>query len=122
LWLCALSTLLAAPFVWGALSTASPLRYVVCMVIAQLLLFLSTGPVNAAILNLVPPLERASAVALSIFAIHLLGDAVSPILIGRLSDASSLAVAVGVVPVAVVVAGALWCLAARAHATMAISD
>jgi sugar phosphate permease len=121
LWLCALSTLLAAPFVWGALTTAAPLHYVVYMVIGQLLLFLSTGPVNAAILNLVPPLERASAVALSIFAIHLLGDAISPILIGRLSDASSLALAVRVVPVAVVFSGAIWCLAARARPVMANS-
>lgn len=121
LWLCALSTLLASPFVWGALTTAAPLHYVVYMVIAQLLLFLSTGPVNAAILNLVPPLERASAVALSIFAIHLLGDAISPILIGRLSDAWSLALAVRVVPVAVVVSGGFWCLAARAQPAMANS-
>ena len=40
------------------------------MVAALLLLFVSTGPVNAVIVNLVSPTERASAVALSVFTIH----------------------------------------------------
>jgi MFS family permease len=115
LWLSALATAAAAPFVWGALTTASHTSYLICMVAAQLLLFLSTGPINAAIVNLVAPIERASAVALSIFAIHFLGDAVSPSLIGGLSDATSLSQAVQIVPVAVVFSGALWLFAARAQ-------
>jgi len=86
------------------------------MVIAQLLMFLSTGPINACIVNLVRPGERATAVALSVFAIHLLGDVPSPYLIGAISDASSLARAVKIVPVAVVVSGALWVWAAREQA------
>jgi MFS family permease len=112
----AAATVLAAPFVWFALTVASPTTYLVCMVIAQLLMFLSTGPINASIVNLVLPTQRASAVALSVFAIHALGDAVSPFLIGAVSDASSLAQAVKIVPIAVVVAGALWGWAARAQA------
>ena len=83
------------------------------MVIAQLLMFLSTGPINATIVNLVLPTQRASAVALEVFAIHLLGDAISPYLIGALSDASSLAQAVKIVPVAVILSGGLWGWAAR---------
>jgi hypothetical protein len=83
------------------------------MVTAQLLMFLSTGPINASIMNLVLPNQRASAVALEIFAIHLLGDAISPYLIGAISDASSLAQAVKIVPIAVVLSGALWGWAAR---------
>jgi hypothetical protein len=86
------------------------------MVIGQLLMFLSTGPVNAAIVNLVSPLERASAVALGVFTIHILGDVLSPFLIGALSDATSLAHALQIVPVAVVVSGLIWALAARAQA------
>lgn len=109
----AASTLLAAPFVWLALTTASSTGYLVFMVIAQLLMFLSTGPVNASIVNLVVPTQRASAVALEIFAIHALGDAVSPYLIGAVSDASSLAAAVKIVPVAVVISGLLWAWAAK---------
>jgi predicted MFS family arabinose efflux permease len=112
LWLSAVATLLAAPFVWVALSTASHTSYLVCMVIAQLLLFLSTGPINAAIINLVSPLERATAIALEVFAIHLLGDALSPPLIGALSDRFSLAQAVLIVPVAVLLGGLIWVWAA----------
>jgi hypothetical protein len=53
-------------------------------------------------------------VALSMFAIHLLGDVPSPVLIGSLSDASSLAHAVLIVPVAVGIGGLVWLAAARA--------
>jgi predicted MFS family arabinose efflux permease len=109
----AVATLVAAPFVWFALTTASTSIYLACMVIAQLLMFLSTGPINACIVNLVAPDHRASAVALSVFAIHLLGDAISPYLIGKVSDASSLSEAVKIVPLAVLVSGALWGWAAR---------
>ena len=115
LWVCGGSVLLAAPFVWAALNTAAPAAYTVYMVIAQFLIFLSTGPINAAIVNMVSPLERASAIALSVFAIHLLGDAISPTLIGLLSDRTSLTRAVQIVPGAVLVSGILWCLAARAQ-------
>ena len=111
----AAATLIAAPFVWFALTTASPVTYLVCMVIAQLLLFLSTGPINASIVNLVMPTQRASAVALEVFAIHFLGDAISPYLIGAVSDASSLAQAVKIVPAGVVVAGLWWAWAARSQ-------
>jgi MFS transporter, Spinster family, sphingosine-1-phosphate transporter len=119
LWLSAIATLAAVPFVWVALTTPSPALYFVCMVIAQLFMFLSTGPINAAIVNMVSPIERASAVALSVFAIHAFGDAVSPYLIGAVSDASSLGQAVKIVPVAIVVSGLIWCWAARAQAKAA---
>jgi MFS family permease len=116
LWLSAIATLAAAPFVWMALTTDSHTMYLVCMVSAQLLLFLSTGPINAAIINLVSAGERATAIALGVFAIHLLGDALSPPLIGALSDHFSLAQAVKIVPIAVVIGGGIWAWAARAQA------
>jgi MFS family permease len=115
LWLCGISMLLAAPFVWAALTTAAPTGYAVYMVVAQFLIFLSTGPINAALVNMVSPLERASAIALSVFAIHLLGDVISPPIIGAISDVSSLAEAVKIVPAVVLVSGVVWCLAARAQ-------
>ena len=115
----AVATLVAAPFAWFALTVASSTEYLVCMVIAQLLMFLSTGPINACIVNLVQPNQRATAVALSVFTIHLLGDATSPYLIGAISDASSLAQALKIVPVAIVIAGVLWGWAAREQASHA---
>jgi len=119
LWLSAIATLIAVPFAWVALTTGSNTVYTVCMVGAQLCMFLSTGPINAAIVNLVSPIERASAIALSVFVIHALGDAISPYLIGALSDASSLDEAVKIVPVAILISGLIWCWAARAQASSA---
>jgi MFS transporter, Spinster family, sphingosine-1-phosphate transporter len=77
---------------------------------------LSTGPINAAIINLVIASERATAIALSVFAIHLLGDALSPLMVGALSDAFSLQRAITILPVAVLVGGFVWIWAARAQA------
>ena len=89
--------------------------YTAYMVTAQLCLFLSTGPINAAIINLVIASERATAIALSVFAIHVLGDAISPLIVGAISDASSLATAMQILPVAVLVGGFVWVWAARAQ-------
>ncbi|HEV7614407.1 MAG TPA: MFS transporter [Steroidobacteraceae bacterium] len=118
LWLSAIATFLAAPCVWMALTTVSHTLYLTWMVAAQLCLFLSTGPINAAIINLVVATERATAIALGVFAIHLFGDVPSPFIIGALSDASSLAQAVKIVPIAVLMGGCVWVWAARAQARM----
>ena len=115
LWFSGLITLLAAPCALLALLGATPALYYPGIVLAELLLFMSTGPINAAIVNIATPLERASAVALSMFAIHLLGDVPSPLLIGWVSDRSSLGGAVLIVPVAVAVAGLVWLIAARVN-------
>ncbi|HET7199083.1 MAG TPA: MFS transporter, partial [Burkholderiales bacterium] len=113
LWLSGVITLLAAPCALLALTAPTPGVYYPAIVAAELLLFMSTGPINAALVNIAAPLERASAVALSMFAIHLLGDVPSPLIIGRVSDLSSLATAVLIVPVAIALAGVVWLVAAR---------
>lgn len=115
LWFSGAVTLLAAPVALLALTAHAPQIYYPAIVAAQLLLFMSTGPINAAIVNIVSPFERASAVALSMFTIHLLGDVPSPVLIGYLSDLSSLGRAVLVVPVAIAAGGIIWLSSARAN-------
>src|SRR5206468_7632815 len=82
-------------------------------VVAEILLFASTGPINATTVNIVSPTTRATAMAAQIFFIHLFGDVPSPPLIGAISDASSLGTAVLVVPVAVLMCGVVWIYAAR---------
>ncbi len=74
------------------------------------LLFLSTGPVNTLILETVPVAMRASAMAASIFSIHLLGDLGSPTFVGYLSDRwGDLRLAVlWVLPGALIVSAFLW--------------
>jgi len=121
LWFSGVVTLLAAPAALLALGAAQRSVYFPAIVAAELLLFMSTGPVNAALVNVVSPRERASAAALTMVVIHLLGDVPSPILIGsisdhlgpRLGDAAALGRAVLIVPAAILVAGLIWLLAAR---------
>jgi MFS family permease len=112
LWVSGIATLLAVPAAVVALTSPSRSVYLPAMVVTEILLFVSTGPVNSAIVNVVSPGERASAVALSIFAMHVLGDVPSPPLIGALSESSDLARALLVVPAAIAVAGAVWTWAA----------
>jgi MFS transporter, Spinster family, sphingosine-1-phosphate transporter len=124
MWFSGIVTVLAAPVALIALAAADRTLYFPAIVVAELLLFMSTGPVNAAIVNIVSPFERASAAALTMVVIHLLGDVPSPVLIGYLSDhisahsgdAASLARAVLVVPIAIFIAGLIWLLAARGSA------
>jgi len=112
LWVSGLVTLAAAPLTLVALASPRPTVYWTAIVAAELCLFASTGPINSAIVNLVSPHMRATAVALSIFTIHLLGDVPSPSLVGLLSDARSLGEAVLIIPLAILVGGIIWTYAA----------
>ncbi len=112
LWMSGWVTVLAIPPIWIALSAHAPSVFYPALIASELLLFMSTGPINTAIVNLVRPAERASAVALSILTIHLLGDVLSPSIIGAISDVSSLGAAVRVVPAAVALCAVLWMAAA----------
>jgi len=85
-WLLGLSAALAVPAAAGAFWFRDLRAAEGAMAAAMFLIFLSTGPVNAQILDCVPVPLRARAMAASIFAIHLLGDFWSPQLVGRLSD------------------------------------
>lgn len=113
LWVSAFATLAAVPFVLLSFAVNAPSIFWPAIAVSELLLFASTGPINATFINIVSPAIRATAMAVQIFFIHLLGDVPSPVLIGALSDASSLARAVLIVPVAVLLCGFLWTRAAR---------
>jgi MFS family permease len=112
LWVSGITTLLAAPVTYVALTDARRPIYLTAIVVAEVLVFMSTGPVNSAILNAVAPTERATALGLSVFVMHMLGDIPSPPLIGALSVASSLDRALLIVPVAIVIGGVVWIFAA----------
>ena len=60
-----------------------------------------------------PVVDALLAAGLSVFVMHLIGDIPSPPLIGYLSDRSSLDRAFLIVPLAVVIAGVVWTIAAR---------
>lgn len=112
LWVSGIATLLAAPIALLGLMHREKPVYLAALTVAQVLIFMSTGPINSAIVNVVSPLERATAVGLSVFVMHFLGDIPSPALIGALSDASSLEKGILIVTVAMAVSGLIWSYAA----------
>ena len=109
-WLLGTSVLAATPLAFASFLCSNRMATMALMAAAMFLLFLSTGPVNTLILETVPVNLRASAMAASIFMIHLFGDVWSPELVGRLADAwgGGVRKAVLVLPVMLLVSGALW--------------
>jgi len=109
-WTLGLSVLVAVPLAFGAFTATSTFWSMTFLAAAMFFLFLPTGPVNTLILETAPVNLRASAMAVSIFTIHLFGDMWSPEIVGRLADASggNLQKAVLILPVALIVASALW--------------
>jgi MFS family permease len=81
--------------------------------IAEFFLFLNTGPLNTVIINVTNPAVRAMAFAVNIFFIHALGDAVSPSLIGWLSDQWGLRSALLITPGTMALAGAFCFICGR---------
>ena len=110
LYVSALGFLLGAPLMVLALTTANLTICLTAIFGAELFLFLNTGPLNTVLVNVVTPGRRAMAFAINIFAIHALGDAVSPAIIGSLSDQWGLSRALLITPLAVLAAAgfAFW--------------
>ena len=112
LWVSGIATLIAAPVTFIAVSNPHKAVYLPAIAIAEVFIFMCTGPVNSAIINVVKPAERATAVGLSVLVMHVIGDIPSPPLIGLVSDHSSLERAFMLVPLAIVISGLIWMYAA----------
>ena len=80
---------------------------------AIFLIFLGTGPVNAATLNAVRPEIRATAMAGQLLIIHALGDAISPGIIGAVSDRSTLNLGLGSTLITMLLAAVIFFLGSR---------
>lgn len=104
--------LVAIPFMIMAIYLTGQVMFP-AMFVAEFFLLLNTGPLNAAIVNSVGPNIRATALAINIFVIHLLGDAFSPYLIGRISDVTSLPTAFWTTFVAAALSGVVLLYGAR---------
>ena len=85
----AITMLIAVPVMIVAITTSGRVMYP-AMFLTEFLLFLNMAPLNAAVVNSVGAHIRATAIAINLFTIHLLGDAFSPALVGYISDRSSL--------------------------------
>ncbi|MBX5482729.1 MAG: MFS transporter [Myxococcaceae bacterium] len=112
--LSAVGLVAAAPFMFFAARVSSATSIFALTFVAQFLLFLNSGPINAAIVNCVPSNFRAFAMGLNVLFIHLLGDAISPPLIGLVGERRTLAFAIEVNALPVLLGGVALFFAARA--------
>lgn len=86
-----------------------PTAIIAAIIAAQVFVWAYNAPVNALIVNSVEPSLRARAFGISILCIHALGDAISPPIIGTLSDRSGdLTSALVIVPVTLGLGALVW--------------
>jgi len=81
-------------FTLFAILSPNPFVFWPAMFVMLFLLFVNIGPLNAAMANVLPAALRARGFALTTMLMHLLGDAVSPWLIGVASDSVGLKIPV----------------------------
>ena len=84
---------MGAPLVLIALLIHTLPLFIAVFVIAAISLNFCTGPLNAVIQDVIPPLMRATALGLSLLLAHLLGDAAAPSVIGAIANNVSLGTA-----------------------------
>ena len=134
-WVCAASSALAAiPTVIALVSSSKPV-YLTCIFLGVTLAFIGNGPVNAVLVNMVPANLRTTALGLVVVIIHALGDGISLSLVGSIStwlarakeplpgiaitlghlfnidpQTQTLSMALLLMPVAMVVSGALYAI------------
>ena len=75
--------------------------------LAAFFLLLNTSPLNAAVINSVGAHIRATALAVNIFIIHILGDVPSPTMMGWVADRRSLQTAFVLPVIAMVISSAI---------------
>jgi MFS family permease len=98
--------LIGAPIAAYAIATPSLTACLTAIFFAEFFLFFNTGPLNTVIVNVSHPGSRAMAFAVNIFFIHALGDAISPTILGWLSDQWGLRGALLTTPLAIALAAA----------------
>jgi predicted MFS family arabinose efflux permease len=105
-WMSAACFLMTVPCVVGILTHSRPV--ILCGVVgSQLLLFCNLAPLNTVLLNSAPEAVRSMAVAIALFVIHALGDAISPRLVGVISDAHGLRAGLSITIIALLIGATL---------------
>lgn len=103
------SILVATVFASAAIVVPYPMLAVGCMFVGQVFLWFYNGPVNTVLVNSVGPQMRARAFSISILSIHLFGDAISPTIVGIVSDSvGSLQHALWFAPAALLAGAGVW--------------
>jgi MFS family permease len=108
-----IAMLIAVPFMVAAIYVGGTFMFPAIFA-AVFFILVGTGPTNAALVNSVSAGIRSTALAVNVFVIHLLGDAFSPALIGKISDKTgSLQVAFWVAFVAAGISGVILLYGAK---------
>lgn len=110
-----MSFFLSVPFGVAAITAGTLNTCLTMMFFAEFFVFAYSGPYHAAIVETVPVTMRSMAFALDIFIIHALGDAVSPFLLGVVSDAAGLPVAIFIAMLYLLAGGGVSILAGEAY-------
>lgn len=113
IWISGLSLALAAPLMIAIANAREASVIFSLSFIAQFLIFINTGPLNAAIVNCVVPTFRAFAMGMSVLILHLFGDALSPTAIGAVGQHFSLATAIALNGLPVLIAGLVLLIGTR---------
>jgi MFS family permease len=106
--ICAIGMVIAAPLAAACFLMPNPAMFFAVALVTEIGLFLSTSPVNAILLRAVPSERRASAMAASIFAIHLFGDLWSSAALGLLTDVLPLTLAMMPLPITFALSAYVW--------------
>ncbi|MCE9619850.1 MAG: MFS transporter [Planctomycetes bacterium] len=112
LWTCGITSLLAAGVITFVIFAPNVTAMWCGLSIGAFLLVMSVGPVNAHLVNILHPSERATGMALAIMALHLAGDVPAVPLIGWISEGSGWKMAFMAIPAFVLLSGIVWCLGA----------
>ena len=83
------------------------------LAVGQFFAWSYNGPINALLVNSVPSNLRTRAISLSVLATHLLGDAISPSVVGFISDRSSLTTAMWAAPIGLAGGTVVWLVSWR---------
>jgi MFS transporter, Spinster family, sphingosine-1-phosphate transporter len=105
---CSLVTLLSIPFVVAAFMTETSYYFYGFVFVGLMGMFAVTAPINTALLSSAPSYLTASALALSIFLVHILGDLLGPPLVGLMSEYMHFSHAVIILPLSALVGGMIW--------------
>ncbi|MBK9293950.1 MAG: MFS transporter [Oligoflexia bacterium] len=100
-----LLTAIATPLTFACFFVNDLTLFYVLISTAEFFLFATQPSVNVVLLEVVSPKIKSLALAFSVFTIHLLGDLISPPLVGILSDYFSLQKGILLLPLALIPSG-----------------
>jgi MFS family permease len=106
---CAVGIAIAAPLAALCFYMPTPNGFFAIAFVVEIGVFLSTSPVNAAMMRAVPVERRASAMAAGIFAIHMFGDLWSSAALGLVQDVVlDIRLAMMALPITFALAAMVW--------------